>query len=285
MKKSLAVLALASAGLLLGACSASNHVGPVNIQSLRNAKLADASAAGSPFTAALTSEYRVMTLEAADKEFDWPNAYVFADKGLAAAKGWIPLPEDPAARDLDPAVRDDMTKRRKDFVALLEGGARQRMPDVAAKAQAKFDCWVEEAEEGWQLAEIEGCRSVFIDLAARLVPAPAVSAVREFRAYFEWSSSQLTPDGVLAVQLASDYASTSGALRIALVGHADRSGPENYNMALSMKRAMTVADALVARGIARDRIHVRAVGESETPVATPDGVREPMNRVVEVTVR
>jgi outer membrane protein OmpA-like peptidoglycan-associated protein len=68
-----------------------------------------------------------------------------------------------------------------------------------------------------------------------------------------------------------------------LVGKADLSGTDAYNLALSKRRADTVRSALVAGGVSADRIEEQWVGMREPPVPTAAGVREPRNRVVEVS--
>jgi hypothetical protein len=56
---------------------------------------------------------------------------------------------------------------------------------------------------------------------------------------------------------------------VVIEGHTDNVGSPEYNQALAMKRAETVRDALVSRGIDANRIAVRSAGE-ENPVASND---------------
>jgi len=83
---------------------------------------------------------------------------------------------------------------------------------------------------------------------------------------------------------AAAAAKQGNAARVSLTGHADRSGSDKYNMALSLKRANAVKDQLVKQGIPADQISVVGKGESEPLVPTPDGVREPQNRRVEIVL-
>ena len=71
-----------------------------------------------------------------------------------------------------------------------------------------------------------------------------------------------------------------------IVGHADPRGEDDYNDALSERRARAVADALIATGaIARDKTHVRGRGEREPIVpATAPPAQQRLNRRVEVSV-
>jgi outer membrane protein OmpA-like peptidoglycan-associated protein len=68
-------------------------------------------------------------------------------------------------------------------------------------------------------------------------------------------------------------------------GHADRSGPTNYNQRLSERRAEAVKSALVREGVPGNIIQTSGRGENENLVATADGVREPRNRRVEIVFR
>jgi outer membrane protein OmpA-like peptidoglycan-associated protein len=86
-------------------------------------------------------------------------------------------------------------------------------------------------------------------------------------------------------QAGGDAFKTKGSARITATGHADTSGPENYNMALSLRRANAVKDALVREGVPATAIAVIGRGESQPLVPTADGVREPQNRRVEIVVQ
>jgi outer membrane protein OmpA-like peptidoglycan-associated protein len=67
-----------------------------------------------------------------------------------------------------------------------------------------------------------------------------------------------------------------------IAGHADRSGPADYNIGLSQRRATNVRTYLTGHGIPDGVITQEAFGESRPLVETADGVREPQNRRVEV---
>lgn len=120
-------------------------------------------------------------------------------------------------------------------------------------------------------------------------PAPAPVAEppalpRAFLVFFDFDRSDVTSEADAILSDAAAYAKTTGAVRIAATGHADRSGPDKYNMALSMRRANAVKARLLALGVPEGEISIDAKGESEPLVPTEDGVREPQNRRVEIVL-
>ena len=101
---------------------------------------------------------------------------------------------------------------------------------------------------------------------------------------FELDSARLTVSGQNAINAAAAATKVQGAKSVAVVGHADRSGTDRYNMGLSAKRAEAVRKALVAAGVPAQMISAEFKGERAPYVATPDGKTEPLNRRAEVTV-
>ena len=57
---------------------------------------------GSPFTQALTEEYKSIVIFEADEMYDWPDADYFAEKGLTAASGQVVQPEEMSNWKLPP---------------------------------------------------------------------------------------------------------------------------------------------------------------------------------------
>jgi len=118
------------------------------------------------------------------------------------------------------------------------------------------------------------------------VDAPEPPALpRNFLVFFDWDKADITPEAAAILKDAADYAKANGAARIMATGHADRSGSDAYNMALSMRRAEAVKRQLIANGVGESDIGLDAKGEAEPLVPTEDGVREPQNRRVEIVLK
>lgn len=115
-------------------------------------------------------------------------------------------------------------------------------------------------------------------------PPPQAAAPQSFMVFFDWDRSNLSQQAVQVIGQAAAAFKSRGAARLVATGHTDTSGPENYNMALSLRRANAVKNELVRQGVPADAISVVGKGEQGLLVQTADGVREPQNRRVEIAV-
>ncbi|HEY1504497.1 MAG TPA: OmpA family protein [Stellaceae bacterium] len=122
-------------------------------------------------------------------------------------------------------------------------------------------------------------------VAAPPAPPPAAVAPQKqvFIVFFEFDKSALTADGRKVVDAAAS-AFKSGKSGIAIAGYTDLAGTQQYNLALSKRRADTVKAALVRDGVPTSAIDESWHGKENPRVPTADGVREPQNRRVEITM-
>jgi outer membrane protein OmpA-like peptidoglycan-associated protein len=116
-------------------------------------------------------------------------------------------------------------------------------------------------------------------------PPPPAVAPPSFMVFFDWDRSNLSAQALATIKQAANAFKTKGNARITATGHTDTSGPEAYNMALSLRRANAVKDALVREGVPAQAITVVGMGEKGLLVQTADGVREPQNRRVEIVIQ
>src|SRR5580692_2570727 len=116
-------------------------------------------------------------------------------------------------------------------------------------------------------------------------PPPPAATAPSFMVFFDWDRYNLSQQALTTIQQAADSFKSTGSARITATGHTDLSGPADYNMALSLRRANTVKDALVRNGVPPMAIAVIGKGETQPLVPTADGVREPQNRRVEIVLQ
>lgn len=82
---------------------------------------------------------------------------------------------------------------------------------------------------------------------------------------FDFDSATIRAEAEVELRKLADLiAATKGAVR--LVGHTDSKGATDYNLRLSEQRAKSVADWLVQKGTAANRLSIEGKGATE-PVA------------------
>jgi opacity protein-like surface antigen len=113
---------------------------------------------------------------------------------------------------------------------------------------------------------------------------PAAAPPMQFKIFFPWDVYTLTDEARDTVREIANQFRSQNISQIRLDGHADTSGSDAYNIDLGANRAASVKAALIEDGIPESVIVTETFGESMPAVQTGDGVREPLNRRVEVTV-
>ena len=264
----------------------------------------DSEPSGTAFARALHKGYVQLAQRELD-ENDFADAHVFALRARSAAAGDPEAPEQPALRALPPQHRTALSDAHARLSAAFDAGARTKSPQRAATAQLMFECWAQEQEENFQAEDIAACRDRFettmASLSATLQPATARTAPSDgrlikaslrttapsapkttFTVLFDLDTAVIKQASRRVIGQAIAAARLLGATAIKVSGHADRAGPSDYNRRLSARRADAVADLLKREDGAPTKIETRALGENEPAVRTPDGVKEPRNRRVEI---
>ncbi len=269
---------------------------------------------GDAFTRALVGQYKDLAAYEADDMYDWRDAEFFAQKGLRAQRGEAVMPETLDGWNIPAQRVGELESARSDMMAAFDKGAKNKVPELAARAQGRFDCWVEQQEENRQPDHIARCREGFYDALGEMQaavkpkpepepepaetkaepepepapepePQPEPAAPESVTFYFGFDAADVREAGAQKVNTIAQAIEANPDLTVSVTGHADRAGPADYNRELSLKRAQNVRDALTAQGVPADAISVAARGESEPAVATEDGVREQDNRRVEVVLQ
>lgn len=112
-------------------------------------------------------------------------------------------------------------------------------------------------------------------------PQSAVAKVSLDRIHFEFDSSELTPEATRILERVGQALGARELAGLAFIveGHTDAQGDEDYNQALSVRRAQAVREYLVTRhGIPAARL--KAVGKGETALLDPADPEGPANRRV-----
>jgi outer membrane protein OmpA-like peptidoglycan-associated protein len=155
-------------------------------------------------------------------------------------------------------------------LALKEARMQAVEAEKASKQAAEAEA--EAMRLGQQMSELQACRSkrgLVITLDDVL---------------FEPGKNELATGAAPAIEQLAAYLNENTTRRVQLEGFSDNVGDSQYNLDLSIQRAVSVRDALNAAGVALERILIEGYGE-EFPVAsndTADGKRR--NRRVEAVI-
>ena len=79
--------------------------------------------------------------------------------------------------------------------------------------------------------------------------------------YFGFDRSEIKPSDADKVDAVAEALTGSPQHKILVEGHCDERGTEEYNRALGERRALSIRDILVERGISADRIRTMTLGE------------------------
>lgn len=163
---------------------------------------------------------------------------------------------------------------------LLEARTREaeRAKVDADRARAQADAARAEALSA--TADAEKLRSELTALQARPTERGMVLTLGDV--LFDTARSDLKPGAMPTIERLADFMREHPAYQLLIEGHTDSRGDDAYNLQLSERRAEAVRAALVSRGLASERVRVRALGES-FPVASNDSADgRQQNRRVEV---
>ena len=79
--------------------------------------------------------------------------------------------------------------------------------------------------------------------------------------YFEFDKYNLSTRSIQALKGVIELMNENDSIEITIAGHADERGTREYNLALGQRRAESVADYMVLKGISRSRLTIKSYGE------------------------
>ena len=98
---------------------------------------------------------------------------------------------------------------------------------------------------------------------------------------FDFDKSNIRPDAAAKLTGVEGVLMANPDLLVRVVGHADSTGTDEYNLALSLRRADSVRKHLSEQGVSMTRLDVSGRGESEPLVSNKTDAGRAVNRRVE----
>jgi outer membrane protein OmpA-like peptidoglycan-associated protein len=193
---------------------------------------------------------------------------------LAGACATPPKPSPSPSRDVIVLLSDDDGKTGA--IVVSSAGVERRLdkPGQTVTVEAGSPPGLPTLTPGGEVLAIMGP-------ALAALPKPPA----RFILYFAYDSINLTAESQALLQKVARTILDRTPVDVSVVGHTDTVGKKEYNYALSMKRAKTVASLLVAKGVNSSILQITSHGKDNPLVPTGDQVPEPRNRRVEITVR
>jgi len=134
---------------------------------------------------------------------------------------------------------------------------------------------------------LAGLSGTAVAQAPSTAPASGACTTAQASVYFDNERSNLNQMALNVIDALVTRTRNSPNCTVAgvqVTGHADTYASVDDSLLRSQMRASVVRDALVARGIQPGSISMEGRGESELAVATRDGMHEPQNNRVIVTI-
>ena len=185
------------------------------------------------------------------------------------------------ARVAEAQARQQVTRGQEDRNRiLLESRTREAQSAQAQAQSAQAQAEIAKNEAQAAQAQLASAQQQLADLQAKKTDRGMVVTLGDV--LFDTGQATLKPGADLVLGRLATYLSANPHTKIMIEGHTDSRGSDEYNEALSERRAQAVADALATRGIAQDNLRTRGRGKA-FPVAsndTPEGRQQ--NRRVEI---
>ena len=188
-------------------------------------------------------------------------------------------------------TREAEGQRRQAQLSLAEAEAARRQAE-AARGQAE----AERKQSERQLAEAQAARaaSQAVDersrkLAAQLEEMKAKKTERGMvltlgDVLFDSGRADMKAGALRTLGLLAAFLKENPERDVAIEGHTDSVGSAEFNQALSERRALTVKNALLERGIAANRVTARGFGPTRPLVGNDTPVGRQQNRRVEIVL-
>jgi len=117
-----------------------------------------------------------------------------------------------------------------------------------------------------------------------LIPIKRGTQIALNNIFFEYNKSDLSKESYAELNRLVDMMSKNPKMKIAIGGHTDSKGSDEYNIKLSSERADAVKNYLTKKGIVVERMTIKTLGKSNPLTANEESMDgASLNRRVDIT--
>ena len=117
-----------------------------------------------------------------------------------------------------------------------------------------------------------------------LVPIEKEATVVLNNVFFDFDKATLKPESYSELNRVVDLMNERTTMKIEISGHTDSTGPESYNLGLSERRAKSVVNYIVGKGIDSTRLTTQYFGETQPAAENTSREGRSKNRRVEFKI-
>jgi peptidoglycan-associated lipoprotein len=101
------------------------------------------------------------------------------------------------------------------------------------------------------------------DIVVELLLSPIDEAIEVQNIFYDYQKDNLRPESMVALDKLIDLLKLNSNITIELSAHTDFRGSNEFNMDLSQRRAQSVVNYLIKKGITPDRLIAKGYGETQ----------------------
>lgn len=210
----------------------------------------------------LAREYYTMAKAENEKAYDYKSSKLFTKKAVMASKGQAVMPSKVSAYDIPAELAPELNAARAELMTALKDSNTPDNAQNLATAQARYECWLERAEEATNEAHYAACKADFEQAMATLVMPAAGTQGAHYDIGFAANTAMIDPAQSKTLEMIAQFLKepASAAYTATLTGFTPAQG--EFATALTNTRIEAVRKVLVDKGIDAARLN---------PVIAPAG--------------
>ncbi len=190
---------------------------------------------------------------------------------ISPEKAKVTLESLPEGNEIKTTTPDEKTGY---YSFMVESGKRYAI-------SVKVDGYISE-DANFDFTAASGADTISRDI--KVVPIEKEEVIVLNNIFFDFDRAILQTASFPALERIITYFKDGQIKTMQITGHTDSIGPEAYNLSLSERRAKAVMNYLSSKGVSKDKLSIKAFGESQPLVTNENRKGRAQNRRVEFKI-